>query len=235
MTGRVEVGAVGDLAEAIDLLGVRDERVAAQESARAGRRDRPACRRPGCRPRPGSGSPRRARGWPRAAGRGRGRRSPRRRARTRRVRAGRGSDPRRRRRPARRSVARHPTPASRSARIARGRQARLVAEHDQRRIDTRRERPDPDAAASSTGLGRGPGCGRADAPCHSIARSTSAASSPTTTTTSSMPDAASRSRTCWRIGRPSSGARSLPPTEPRPGAGREHDGADPARSVVTSP
>ena len=87
---------------------------------------------------------------------------------------------------------------------------RLVAEHDDAAPASgpTASRPMRDRVGQPA-----PGCGfrarRSDR--HSIEASMKIASSPSTTTTSSMPAAATRSRTCCRTGRPSRDARSLPP------------------------
>ena len=142
-------------------------------------------------------------------------------ARTRPGGAGPGCGHRRRRRPARRSAGRASTRRveQRPDRPSRDSQ-RLVAEHDEDRLDVGTERLDPDLQrarqAASPGRDSGPGARHR----HAMAASMASASSPSTTTDSSRPASASRSRTCWRIGRPSIVASSLPPPnrDPAPAA-----------------
>ena len=75
---------------------------------------------------------------------------------------------------------------------------------------------------------RVPGSRRAARPATRSPLSTASASAPRTTTTSSSPASASVSRTCWRTGRPSSGASSFAPPNrvPAPAASTIADTLD---------
>ena len=202
----VEVGPVGHLAEAVHLLAVGPHAPGPGELGQVGRADRcPGWRRPAGPPAPARGGPparrqgpdrpsgraRPATGWPAAApGCGRDRvRS-----------AGRWPGSRRWRSGSPRS----PRDAARAGR--RGRSAPRPAATSL---------PSPAAARPTCRdearprVGSGLRTRRSVRHCRAV--STAAASSPSTTTTFTRPAAASVSRTCCRTGRPSRGARSLPP------------------------